>query len=277
MCNNLFKLIVVLKEMSKNKEIILLISLILLFFIANYSWMDNYVGRIFENINREDFTVKRVIDGDTIVVGNDTHVRLFGINTPEKGEKYYKEAKEFVNKSLYNKTIFIESFGKDKYYRELGIVFFEEENFNAKMIELGFANAYILDDKQYENVFREAWEKCVSSGKNLCEKSKDKCADCVELKELDIDTQKVSLNNKCSFDCDLTGWEIKDEGRKKFTFNKFILGKNKEMSVIIGNKTDTNNVLYWEGEDYVWTSTGDTLFLRDDEGKLVIWREIGMD
>jgi len=30
-------------------------------------------------------------------------------------------------------------------------------------------------------------------------------------------------------------------------------------------------ILFWKGKDYVWTSTGDTLFLRDDEGKLVLW------
>jgi len=260
--------------MKKKKEIILLTILIFLFLVVNYSWLDNYLGKVLENADREDFTVKRIIDGDTIVVGNDTHVRLLGINTPEKGEKYYTEAKEFVNNSLYNKTIFIESFGQDKYYRELGVVFFEEENFNVKIIEKGFANAYILDNKKYEDVFREAWGKCIASGKNLCEKSEDECAKCIELKELNVKEQEIIFYNKCNFDCDLTNWGIKDEGRKNFIFKKFVLKNNEEARIICGNKTDSENILYWKNEDYVWTETGDTLFLRDENGKLVLFEKI---
>jgi hypothetical protein len=45
-----------------------------------------------------------------------------------------------------------------------------------------------------------------------------------------------------------------------------------EAKVIVGNKTNSENVFYWTKEDYVWTSTGDTLFLRDKEGNLVLWR-----
>lgn len=260
--------------MNKKREKVLLTFLILLFFIINYSWIDEYLARIFENADKEDFIVKRIIDGDTIVVGEDTHVRLFGINTPEKKEEYYAEARDFVNNSLYNKTVFIQSFGQDKYYRELGVVFFEGENFNSKIIEKGFANAYILEDKKYEEVFREAWNKCVASEKNLCEKSENKCADCIELKGLNVEEQEVIFYNKCNFDCNLTNWKIKDEGRKNFIFGKFILKGNNEIKIIAENKTNSEGVLYWKNEDYVWTEAGDTLFLRDEEGRLVLWKEI---
>jgi len=257
--------------MNKRKEVILLISLILSFFIINYSWLDNSLGKFLGDINGEDFIVKRIIDGDTIVVGNDTHVRLLGINTPEKGEKYY----QFLNNSLFNKKIFIESFGQDKYYRELGVVFLGEDNFNSKIIENGFANVYILDSKKYEEFLREAWEKCITSEKNLCEKSKDKCAECIELKNLDFKEQEIIFYNNCNFNCDLTNWRIKDEGRKNFVFPDFTLKKNNELKIIVGNKTNSENILYWKKEDYVWTETGDTLFLRDNDGKLVLWKIIG--
>ena len=46
-----------------------------------------------KDINRT--TVTRIIDGDTIEVGNNT-VRLLGINSPEKGEIGYNEAKAFL-------------------------------------------------------------------------------------------------------------------------------------------------------------------------------------
>jgi len=260
--------------MDKRKEIILLIIFILLFFTINYSWIDGYFVKVFENSDKENFVVERVIDGDTIVVGNDTHVRLFGINTPEKGEKYYNEAKEFLEDLILNEIIFLESFGKDKYYRELGVLFFEGKNVNAEIVKNGFANVYVLDDKSYEEELRNAWEECLNLGKNLCEFSRDKCAKCIELKEIDVKEQEVVFYNKCNFDCDLKNWEIKDEGRKKFIFPNFILERNQEMKVIVGDFDNYGNNLYWKGETYVWTSTGDTLFLRDDGGRLVLFELI---
>lgn len=258
--------------MKRKNEIVLLTILILLFFILNYNWLDGYATKIFLNADKEDFIVQRVIDGDTIVVGNDTHVRLFGINTPEKGEKYYQEAKEFLENLILNKTIFVKSFGQDKYYRELGILFLNNENINSKIIENGFANVYILDDKSYENEFRKSWEKCLETEKNLCEKSENKCAQCIQLRKLDFNSQEIIFYNSCDFSCDLENWEIKDEGRKKFIFGDFVLGRNQEVKIIVGNGTDYGNNLYWDGEDYVWTEDGDTLFLRDSEGKLVLWK-----
>jgi micrococcal nuclease len=255
--------------MNKHKDIVLLTILILLFFTINYSWIDGYFVKVFENADKEDFNVKRIIDGDTIVVGNDTHVRLFGINTPEKGEKYYNEAKKFLEDLILNKTIFVKSFGQDKYYRELGVLFLDGENINSKIIENGFANVYVLDDKTYEEDFRESWNKCLETGKNLCEKSEDECANCIIFRSLK--NQEITFYNKCDFSCDLKNWEIKDEGRKKFIFDDFILGRNQEVKIVVGNKTNSGNILYWKDETYVWTETGDTFFLRDGNGKLVLW------
>ena len=146
------------------------------------------------------------------------------------------------------------------------------ENINSKIIENGFANVYILDDKSYENEFRKSWEKCLETEKNLCEKSENKCAQCIQLRKLDFNSQEIIFYNSCDFSCDLENWEIKDEERKKFIFGDFVLGRNQEVKIIVGNGTDYGNNLYWDGEDYVWTEDGDTLFLRDSEGKLVLWK-----
>jgi len=247
--------------MKKRKETYFLIFLIFLLFAINYSTIDDYLNKISFNIDKEDLNVKRVIDGDTLVVGNNTSVRLFGINSPEKGELFYEEAKIFLNDLVLNQTIFIESFGKDKYYRELGIIFFNEENINVKLVEEGLANVYLLKDKSYEKELREAWEECISNNRNLCEKSENKCAECIQLKDLDIIKGELLLYNKCDFSCDLTGWSIKDEGRKKFIFDETRLPGRNEIKI-----TDKDF-----GKDYVWTLTGDSLFLRDDGNMLVLW------
>lgn len=256
---------------KKKKQIILLLILIILLFIINCPWIDNFLIKNFENINKEDFIVKRIIDGDTIVVGEDLRVRLLGINCPEKGEKYYQEAKEFLEMIILNKTIFIEFFEKDLYYRELGFVFLDGKNVNLELVGEGLANVYVLDNKLYEKELRDVWSECIKKEKNLCEKSENKCVNCIKLKKFDYKNQKVILYNKCEFDCNLNEWTIKDEGRKKFVFQDFVLNKNKEIKIIVGEGIDSENVLFWGGEDYVWTKTGDTLFLRDKENKLVLW------
>jgi micrococcal nuclease len=268
---------------KNTKEKIILIFLIFLLLIINYKFLDEKLTGFF--IESKTGVVQRIVDGDTIIINNQS-TRLLGINTPEKNEKYYQEAKEFLNKTLLNKTVKVE-YGRgkyDKYKRELAFIFLESRNINIEMVKRGFANVYILNEKRYEKELRDAWQECIEENKNLCEKSKDRCAKCIELKNLSVKSQTVIFYNKCDFSCNLTGWTIKDEGRKKFVFPYFILEKNKSLSVVVRNKNiseienkeyenkNDNYTLYWNNESYVWTSTGDTLFLRDLNNNLVLWK-----
>jgi len=52
--------------------------------------------------------VTNVIDGDTIVTSDGMHIRYIGLNTPEKGQKYYQEALEFNRKLVQGKAIHLE-------------------------------------------------------------------------------------------------------------------------------------------------------------------------
>jgi endonuclease YncB( thermonuclease family) len=259
--------------MKHKKEISILTFLIILLIIINYAFFDSFLVKNLSN--EKTIEVERVIDGDTVVV-NGTSVRLLGINTPEKGEKYYSEAKNFTSSLVSNKTIKVETKGKDRYSRDLGYLFYNSENINLKIVREGYANYYFPQGKdKYYDKFSEAWEECLDENKNLCKKSSDKCSDCIELKEFDFKSQKLVFYNKCNFDCSFNNWIIKDEGRKNFLFGNFILESKKSFSVLVGDKTDTKEVLYWKGQTYVWTSTGDTMFLRDSDNKLVLWRSQG--
>ena len=255
----------------KTKEIILLIFLILLILTINYSFIDKKLEDFL--FDHETVIVERVIDGDTFVSGNNS-IRLLGINSPERGEKYYDEAKEFLEREILNKTVRLE-FGKekyDRYKRILAYVYINRENINLKLVESGFANFYFPSGKDiHYDDFKNAWNECIKNNVNLCEKSKNICGECIELKEFDYKNQKVVLENNCNFSCDLTSWEIKDEGRKTFKFEDFILESFEKVEIKVGEGENTKGILFWGDEDYVWTKTGDSLFLRDEEGKLVLW------
>jgi endonuclease YncB( thermonuclease family) len=263
--------------MKKVGHVILLIIMVCVLIAFNYNSFDGWVTK---NISPETtITVSRVIDGDTVVYKNgdiSQSVRMLGINTPEKGEYLYAEATNFTKKNVMNVSLKTESKGKDLYDRELAYAYDGEKNINLEIVREGYASTYFPEGKDvHYNEFAEAWQECLNKNINLCEKSTDKCASCIELKEWDFDGQKVVLYNRCNFDCSLYKWTIKDEGRKKFTFNNYILKSLASVSVIVGNKTNTQDIFYWKDYSYVWTYTGDSIFLRDDKSKLVFWETKG--
>ena len=253
----------------KTKIIILLVLSSIGLFLGVYGFLDAKLQGYL--VNYETAFIDRVIDGDT-VESNGTSIRLLGINTPERGEEYYSEAKEFLEDLVLNKTVRLE-FGKDRkdrYGRTLAYLYLGNENINQKLIEEGYANFYFPSGKDiYYNKFFLAWEEC---NENLCEISNNKCSNCIKLKTFDYENEIIVFENICSFDCELTNWEIKDEGRKKFIFQKFVLEPNKQVTILIGEGKDKEDTLYWIRKDYVWTDSGDTLFLRDEKGFLVLWK-----
>ena len=66
-----------------------------------------------------------VLDGDTIEVLHNRHpehIRLSGIDCPEKGQVYGKLAKQAASALSFGKQVTLQSFGKDKYGRNIADV-----------------------------------------------------------------------------------------------------------------------------------------------------------
>ncbi len=64
----------------------------------------------------------RPVDGDTLRCGRE-QVRIAGVDTPEKGEPGYSEAKERLRQLTEGKTLRIERRARDRYGRTVGKVF----------------------------------------------------------------------------------------------------------------------------------------------------------
>ena len=230
----------------KQKDVLVLALLIIALVIINYGWLDDALSNFLNT--SEQVHVDRIIDGDTIE-SNKTSIRLLGINSPERGEYFYEEAKEFLEQEILNKTVNLK-YGKeryDKYQRVLAYVFLDNTNINLRLVENGYANYYFPSGKdQYYNQFFEAWEDCINSQVNLCEPSQHVCAQCIS-----INTN--SIINNCNFSCDISDWKIKAEGRDNIIFQE-VLESREEISF-----------------ELELTPEGDTLFLRDGAGGLVAW------
>jgi micrococcal nuclease len=95
--------------------------------------------------------VEEVIDGDTFkgtvdlgmnLFTKDVHFRLLGVNTPEKDQAGYYEAKEYSAQQIEGKTVLITSYGKDKYGRWLVDVHLEGKTLNQLLLESKLAEKY---------------------------------------------------------------------------------------------------------------------------------------
>ena len=253
-----------------NKYTKILIFLFIILFIINYPILDKALINFLED--SESVFITEIVDGDTAKT-NETAIRLLGINSPEKGEEYYEEAKQFLKSKILNEKVELKftSEKTDLYGRTLAYIISEDKNINFQLVENGFANCYFYDKDNYHKECQKIWKTCINSNKNLCEKSYDKCSGCIILESFDYKNEELIFRNICNFDCNLAKWTIKDEGRKKFVFPEFILKQNYKLTIKISEGKDSDSILFWRKQDYVWTDSGDTLFLRDSKNKLVLW------
>ena len=106
-----------------------------------------------------NYTVNRVIDGDTVVLSNNERVRLIGINAPESGRFYYEEARDRLIELVEGKNVTLERDVEniDAYNRLLRYIFIDDIFVNLILVEEGYARAYPFDlTDRYEDDFAEA-------------------------------------------------------------------------------------------------------------------------
>ncbi len=115
--------------------------------------------------------VKRVYDGDTIILKNGDRIRLLGINTPEiesrhrQGEQGGQIAKQWLKDKLQQGTVFLEydQQKKDKYDRSLAHLFLENgEHINKEIIQAGLATLSIIPPNlRYVDELKKAEESAL--------------------------------------------------------------------------------------------------------------------
>ena len=100
----------------------------------------------------------RVIDGDTFVDAEGRKIRLLAIDTPEKGEPYYGEAKDELKRIIGGRRLRFE-FGpeaNDRYGRLLAFVFADDSIFvNARLLEEGLARAYFFEENMLTSPYAD--------------------------------------------------------------------------------------------------------------------------
>jgi len=122
------------------------------------------------------FEVKRVIDGDTLLLTTGERVRLIGVDTPETKhpkkpvQRFGKEAYLFTKGMVEGKEVRLEYDWqrRDKYNRLLAYVYLLDGTFlNAEIIKQGYGFAYTRFPFKYLQEFRKYEKEARENKKGL--------------------------------------------------------------------------------------------------------------
>ena len=201
--------------------------------------------------------VLRVIDGDTIETDSGK-IRLLGVNTPERGQAYYSDAKGFLG-YLVNESVEIlrDVEDLDKYDRKLRYVFYDDVFVNGLILETGLGTSFMLEGLVYGEKLKRAEEQGRMNGVTLWVGSDDECSECIVLLELSAEEEFFVLENVCLKDCSLEGWSVKDDANHIFNLESVGAGE----------------IVRYDSKGRVWNNAGDRFFMRDKSGGLVVFWE----
>lgn len=130
-----------------NKKEYFIIFSIIIVSLFSFALLDSNLYR-----NREEQDdielegiINYVVDGDTLDI-NDIRIRLALVDTPERGQDGYKEAREFVKNLCLNKKgeVDIDDGQRrgDRYGREIGVIYCDGINVNKALVENNLTKIY---------------------------------------------------------------------------------------------------------------------------------------
>ncbi len=255
----------------QKKQFFLLVSLIFLIYLNACVQEETS----FNCQNGETYLVSRIIDGDTIETSTGEKIRFIGINTPEKKEACFEEAKKFLEKEILGKNVLIQGQEKDQYGRTLGRICLEKESINKKLLEEGLAHYYSIQEFPE---LKKLQEKAMQEKKGcLWRKGNENyfLENCIKLNKLEFKGNEFSgeyaeFFNDCNYSIDLNGFYLKDEATNLYFFPATKIKAKSFVRVYSGKGENTENEFFW-GKGNVWNNNRDQLFLRNKKGILLVY------
>mgnify|MGYP001562244210 CR=1 FL=1 len=110
-------------------------------------------------------TVTRIIDADTVELNGKISVRLNGISCPEKGEKFSKEAIDYLTQTALNQKAVLDyqpNYATDAWNRTVAFVFINDTHLNEQLISHGYCTATVYKKRaklKYQDEFFQAQDE----------------------------------------------------------------------------------------------------------------------
>lgn len=144
-----------------DKKQYLIIFSIIIVSLFSFALLDSnlYSNREEQDDIELEGIVNYVVDGDTLDI-NDIRIRLALVDTPERGQDGYKEAREFVKNLCLNKKgeVDIDDGQRrgDRYGREIGVIYCDGINVNKALVENNLTKIYT----EYCDISEFSKEEC---------------------------------------------------------------------------------------------------------------------
>lgn len=230
------------------------------------------------------FLVKRVVDGDTIVLADGRRIRYIGINTPERGEPLWEKARDYNAQKVGGKLVTLE-FGQvteDTYGRTLAYVSVEGEMVNASLLQAGLAHLFVLEPITYYHHFQRMQEEART--KQLGMWAPDGCTGPLKITTLhanaegddrkNLNGEYVRICNISPRDLNLKGFSLVDRQGYRYIFTKGLLRPGYTILLFTGAGTDVVEGvdqlrLYWGSSYPIWNNKEDEAALKDPQGRLI--------
>lgn len=227
----------------------------------------------------EQVTIVQVVDGDTVALEDGRRVRYLGINTPERDQPFYEEAREANRRLVEGKSVWLvlDIQPTDRYGRILAYVWAGNRLVNLELVQQGFANAYTQPPNvRYSEQIIAAERKAREAEVGLWAKAGIP----VKIQHIHYDApgpdnedpngEWVEIINTGTRTVDLTNFTLKDQANHIYTFPSVDLQPEQLLKLFSGQGRDNIDSLYWGlSNDAVWNNGGDTGYLRDPQGRLV--------
>lgn len=222
--------------------------------------------------------VIQVLDGDTFRLHDARDVRCLGIDAPEKGDPLAEEAGAALNKLVSNREVRLESGrqAKDAYGRVLAYVFVGKMLVNEEMIRQGWAHVRRPVDAKYRSRLLAAQEEARAGGRGIWSGTTNIQLVIAKVNAKpargkdDLNDEYVVIENKSTNVLDMTGWSLLDEGNNRYLFPNFILAPRAKVTLRSGAGMNTASELYWGSRRAIWNDDGDSIFIKDTKGRLVL-------
>ena len=111
-------------------------------------------------------TVTHIVDGDTFDIASGERIRMIGIDTPERGEYFYKEASVRLGELIEGREVILtkDVSETDRYGRLLRHVYYNNVRINKEMIEEGFARFVTFPpDVAHVEIFKQVQQKAMEA------------------------------------------------------------------------------------------------------------------
>lgn len=151
---------------------------IVVLLVARLAWNARKPAEV-ESLTELVYQVRRVVDGDTLLLTNRSRIRLIGVDTPEMNSSNPSSrasavaAKGFTEDFVRGGRISLQFDRErvDRFGRFLAYVYVDEEMLNEQLIRRGHGRAMLSRQWKYSDsrrrVFRQAQEEAQAAGRGI--------------------------------------------------------------------------------------------------------------